>query len=238
MNILIAAATEKEMRSVAPAIFPEGATIPQMQPMRIKLKNAEAIFIVTGVGPINAALALGYALGLTFEDNSVKIDAILFIGLAGAFDLELTPLCSLWQINEEIWPEYGLNDGHTVTARAFSYPLWEAPSGEHIYDRLKLASVSSLATGIKDDLYPECASLTVAGTSASFNRREHLWNQYHAPLENMEGFAAAYSALRAEIKCVEIRAVSNKVGPRSRDEKDFDGALKALSKVLPSMNLL
>ena len=238
MNILIGAATPREMQALAPSFFPTADAIPEMQPIRAQLKNATGIFIVTGVGIINTALALGYCLGLSFEKDKPAVDAILFAGLAGAFDLNVTPLTTIWQINEEIWPEYGLHDGSTVTARAFSHPLWKMPDGATIYDKVNLASVSSIAGPEKVDIFPQCSALTVAGVSASFNRREKLWNQYHAPLENMEGFAAAYTALRAEIACVEIRSVSNKVGPRSREEKDFDGALKALNEILPSLNLV
>ena len=63
-------------------------------------------------------------------------------------------------------------------------------------------------------------------------------NRYRAELENMEGFAVAYACARAGVPCVEIRAVSNKVGPRAADEKDFPGALAALGRILPALGLL
>lgn len=87
-------------------------------------------------------------------------------------------------------------------------------------------------------MFLPCRSLTVAGVSASFVRARDLWNRYHAELENMEGFAVAYACARAGLPCVEIRSVSNKVGPRTKEEKDFPGALQALDAVLPSLNLL
>ena len=81
-------------------------------------------------------------------------------------------------------------------------------------------------------------SLSVAGVSASFARARDLQQRYHAELENMEGFAVAYACARAGVPCVEVRSVSNKVGPRQKDEKDFPGALEALAQVLPSLNLV
>ena len=54
----------------------------------------------------------------------------------------------------------------------------------------------------------------------------------------MEGFAVAYACAREGIPCVEARSVSNKVGPRANDEKDFPGALRALTRVLPALNLI
>lgn len=209
--------------------------------MLFEAKHGALIFVNTGVGPINAALATGLALGLTFdrEKNAPGIEAILCAGIAGAYDLEKNPLRSLWSVSEEIWPEYGLNDGFDVTARAFSYPLWKKEGGD-IYDRVRLDGVSALSRKPFGDgkPWPSCRSLTVAGVSASFARREKLFNKYGAELENMEGFAVAYAATRAEIPRAEVRSVSNKIGPRSKNEKDFEGALLALGEILPTLNLI
>jgi len=241
MSLLICAATPKELSALVPDLFPRPHTMPEMQPMRGPVKHGHAIFMATGVGPVNAALAMGLCFGLTHETtgSKVKIDAVLYAGLAGAFDLTANPLRSIWRVSTEIWPEYGLNDGTSVTARAFSHALWERPGKEAVYDRLELGNIADIPhADMEGEEWPSCASLTVAGVSASFARRNALWDAWHAGLENMEGFAAAYAAARAEIPFVEIRVVSNKVGPRSRAEKDFDGALLVLGKILPSLNLI
>lgn len=240
MSLLICAATPKELAALAPGLFPRPQSMPEMQPMRGPVKNGHAIFLATGVGPVNAAMAMGYCLGLLHESKGedTAIDGIIYAGLAGAFDLERAPLRSIWQVSEEIWPEYGLNDGSTVTARAFSHPIWERKGEAPVYDRVPLRRVSDLPGVTCKEDWPAAASLTVAGVTASFARRNALWDAWHADLENMEGFAAAYAALRAEKPLVEIRVVSNKVGPRSRAEKDFDGALSTLNDILPALNII
>lgn len=239
MSLLICTATGKEMSALAPDIFPDADSVPELQPMLKTGKSESLIFLVTGIGPVNAALSIGYSLGLNYGEIAKKdpIHAILFAGLAGAFDLERDPLCSTRIVRKEIWPEYGLHDGITVTSRAFRFPLWARKEGDDIYDSVELAGVEAIGAKAAPKEWKECASLTVAGVSASFNRRDKLWTSWHAELENMEGFSAAYAALRANIPCVELRVVSNKVGPRGRNEKDFPGALAALSKLLPSLNL-
>lgn len=239
MALLICAATPAELSALAPALIPAAA--PELQPMRQNLRHGEAIFIATGVGPLNAALALGLCFGLTHESiaSKIKIDAVIFAGLAGAFDLERAPLRSIWRVEREIWPEYGLNDGVTVTARAFKHPLWKKSETEEIYEILELADYSALPRYCRPKKpWPACSSLTVAGVSASFARRNALWDAWHADLENMEGFAAAYASARAEVPMLEIRVVSNKVGPRGRGEKDFEGALAEMGKILPDLNLI
>lgn len=241
MALLICSATPKEVAALAPDLFPRPEGMPEMQPMRAPLKHGPAIFMATGVGPINASVALGFALGLFHKSvqSEVAIEAILYAGLAGAFDLQTHPLLSTWQVREEIWPEYGLHDGNTVTARAFKHPLWDRGGKDDIYESLPLPDITALPSAYTKNIeWEECASLTVAGVSASFARRNALWDAWHVALENMEGFAAAYAAARAEIPLVEIRVVSNKVGPRSKAEKDFDGALAALGDILPALRLI
>lgn len=237
MSLLICSATEDELRAAAPGILP--AQIREMQPMAINLKRGPCIFMTTGVGPINTALAIGHCLGLT-SATARKLEAILYVGLAGAFDLETSPLLSICRVKREYWPEYGLNDGTTVTARAFRFPQWKKADGSAIYETIEMADLPVLApwTGkIRAD-WPDRVSISLAGATAGFARKNYLWNTWHADLENMEGFAAGYTAARAEIPCVEVRVVSNKVGPRSREEKDFDGALKVMEQILPALNLL
>ena len=245
MCLLICAATGRELAALAPALFPEADALEEMRLIPMRLKGREALACVTGVGPLNAALAMGHCLGRAAAENR-PVTGVLNAGLAGAFDLDALPLRTLCLVREEIWPEYGLHDGRHVTARAFSFPLWrrgaEDAGDAEVYDSLRLPGPRdlpevALKSGGKDAC-TECRSLTVAGVSASFDRARELWNRYHAELENMEGFAVAYACVRAGIPCVEIRCVSNKVGPRRKEEKDFPGALQALGAALPSLNLL
>ncbi len=218
----------------------DAAAWPEMQLWPVQLKKGPALCCLTGIGPVNAALAMGHALSRA-EAEGKPISAVLNVGLAGAFDLESHALLSLCLVQEEIWPEYGLHDGQTVIAGAFGFPQWQPPQGEAVRDRLMLCGVEALSLfGAKcdDGALAPCRSLTVAGVSASFARAADLQSRYQADLENMEGFAVAYACARQGIACVEVRSVSNKVGPRAKEEKDFPGALRALAQVLPALNLI
>ena len=241
MRLLICAATGRELAALAPAVPGFAESLPEMRtvpvPAGVLKGHVEASLCITGVGPINAACAAGMALGQAAAGGR-PFDAVLCAGLAGAYALETRPLRSLCRVHEEIWPEYGLHDGISVTAGAFRFPLWQKTEQEAIRDRLPLANVKSLGDCPRAKEFIPCRSLTVAGVSASANRVRDLWNRYHAELENMEGFAVAYACARVGIPCVEIRSVSNKAGPRAREEKDFPGALAALKNILPALNLL
>lgn len=241
MAYLVCVATEKELTALAPDVFADSAGYDEMRLIEMPasyMAKEQLFFCITGVGPINAAMAVGKCLEVA--SRKCKVEAVFNIGLAGAYDLSMVPLRTLCWVKEEIWPEYGLHDGFSVTARAFSFPLWQRQEGD-VYDSITLSSpgeIDSRFSKIADEKYLACRSLTVAGVSASFGRAGQLLNTYHADLENMEGFAVAYACARFAMPCLEIRSVSNKVGPRKKDEKDFPGALEVLSTVLPSLNLL
>ena len=236
MSFLICAATSRELAALAPTFFPELDNIPEMTLIRKNGFMGDLFFLVTGIGPVNAAMAMGLAFAKLPED--VRLKGVICGGLAGAFNLEQLPLCSICRVKKEIWPEYGLHDGISVTARAFKFPLWVRENGEEIYDTLNLDTEEALGLKAAPEVWRPVSSLTVAGTTASFARRDKLQNLYGAELENMEGFVVAYASGRANFPCMEIRVVSNKVGPRSRAEKDFDGALKTMEQILPALNLI
>lgn len=250
MHLLVCAATARELAALAPhdlldvATHLEGhgtcsASSVFNAPAGIFASRAQVHLTLTGVGPVNAALALGHALAVLQAQNEMP-DLVINIGLAGAYDLCANPLRSLCLVREEIWPEYGLHDGTSVTAEAFSWPMWARPAeqGGTVYDRLLLCGTDRLGDAkVSDAPFSVCRSLTVAGVSASVNRSRELQSRYQAHLENMEGFAVAYACARYGIPCLEIRSVSNKVGPRARHEKDFPGALDALGEIMPLLHL-
>ena len=252
MRLLVCAATGKELAALAPhSLASLAATLEEAglnvtspvvpAPAGLFLPHVEAWLCLTGIGPINAALGMGLTLTAMRAAGALP-QVVLNSGVAGAFDLSAVPLRTLCLVREEIWPEYGLHDGKSVTAQAFSWPLWqrEEAAGGPVYDRLPLADVDCLETGKGSKGMPalqSCRSLTVAGVSASFDRARDIHTRYRAELENMEGFAVAYACARCGIPCLEVRTVSNKVGPRAKHEKDFPGALAALAEVLPALKL-
>ena len=160
------------------------------------------------------------------------VSLVLNVGVAGSMDLQQAPLRSLWRVEEEIWPEYGLHDGTAVDGPSFGFPQWEGPHGP-VFDRLPLAAPARLPACLHGlHSLPAATSLSVAGVSASRQRAGQL-RQAHpkALLENMEGFAVALACARQGIACVEVRSVSNRVGPRAPHETDFPGAMRRLADI-------
>ena len=239
--LLVCAATARELLSALPeqalgpapgaACGPAAQTgLPEQELLPLHL-GLPALACITGVGPVNAALGMGLALaGARQAGHAVSL--VLNVGVAGSMDLQRAPLRSLWRVEEEIWPEYGLHDGTAVGGPSFGFPQWEGPHGP-VFDRLPLAAPAQLPACLHGLCsLPAATSLSVAGVSASRQRVGQL-RQAHpgALLENMEGFAVALACARQGIACVEVRSVSNRVGPRAPHETDFPGAMRRLADI-------
>lgn len=206
---------------------------------------------VTGLGPINAALAMGLALA-----RFPAITAVLNVGLAGSFDLTRAPLGSTIAVTEEIWPEYGLADDTYVDAAGLGFPLLKGEAGGlkepvgtkgcphcvpkssangDVIDRLSLNAdplfmATALGLSLVKGMPPvvQGSSLTVAGVTNSAARAKRLQHTYAALIENMEGFAVALACARHSVPLVELRTISNVTGSRLAQDRDFAGAFRAM----------
>ena len=221
---VITAATAKELKkalSFAPTLSGElntGEVLPW------KWQNRDFLLLVTGVGPVNAALHLGKLLG-----SALSLRGVLNIGIGGSFDPDLYPLRSAALVNREIWPEFGLKTDDAVHPGALGYPLGSV-NGERVWDRIEFDSrenIKMLGLHPIDDL-PDACSLTVSGATGTLEQAGHLRSLYNAGLENMEGFALAWACLAAGLPFVELRTVSNIVGCREKRYWDIKGGLQAL----------
>ncbi len=225
MPVLVAAATGLELR----AALKLEADAPQGRLFETLAHGRPVLALVTGIGVVNAAFALGRAL------ERADISGVLNLGVAGSFDLAAHPLCSVRLVEREIWPEYGLLFSGAVAAdaRALGFALDGAPASdeEAVFDRLAWdAPAEARRLGIDPSGLARAASLTVSGVTADAGRARELSARFGAGLENMEGFALAYGARRSGLPFAELRAVSNAVGSRPPKDWDLPGALAALSR--------
>jgi futalosine hydrolase len=226
--LLVAAATEMEL-SAALGLKVEAR---QGKLFAASAHGRPVLALVTGIGVVNAALALGRALEQASAEGT-GADGVICLGVAGSFDLAVQPLGSAWLVEREIWPEYGLLFSGQCAADArglgFSLNGSKAAEPDAIFERLDWDAPAEAATmGLAPGGLAYAASLTVSGVSADPERARALWERFGAGLENMEGFALAYGARLAGLPFAELRAVSNAVGARPPKDWDLPGALAAL----------
>ncbi|MFG2621635.1 futalosine hydrolase [Streptomyces sp. NPDC048507] len=220
MRALVVTAVAAEADSVAAGLTPHDPVTPEPRALpggylisRRDLPGLAVDVLVGGVGPASAAAATATALALA--DYSLVVSA----GIGGGF-VPAAPLGSLVVADAIVAADLGAAtpDGFvSVDALGFGRSAHLPPAG--------LAAHAAEATGAL--LAPVLTVSTVTGTAAraaELARRHPL-----AGAEAMEGFGVAEAAAAHGLPVLEVRAVSNAVGPRDRDAWRIGDALGALT---------
>ncbi|MFG2977314.1 futalosine hydrolase [Streptomyces sp. NPDC048331] len=221
MRALVVTAVAAEADSVTtgltphPDMFgPEPRTLPGGYLInRRDLPGIAFDVLVGGVGP--AAAAAGTATALALADYSLVVSA----GIGGGF-APAAPLGSLVVADAIVAADLGAEtpDGFLdVTELGFGHSVHLPPA--------ELAARAAEATGAL--LAPVLTVSTVTGTT----ERTAVLTARHpmAGAEAMEGFGVAEAAAAHGLPVLEIRAVSNAVGPRDRAAWRIGDALTALA---------
>ncbi len=224
---VLAFATAKEMhKSLAFAARTLPSKLELGRPFAWQWQNRDFLLLLTGIGPINAALSLGKLLG-----EGLPLKGVVNIGIAGSFDLNQYPLGKSLLVTEEIWPEFGLCTNNGVFPEELGHALGRS-GREQIWNRIEFNSknnIKALGLSSLDDL-PCVRSISVSGVSGTPERASFLYTEYRPQLENMEGFALAWACSNAGLPFVELRTVSNLVGFREKNYWDIKAGLQALGK--------
>lgn len=221
MPLLVVCATRTEMEAALAFAGPPDLPA-QGETRRADLAGRDCLLLVTGVGPLSAALHAGLTLGRT------ACSGLLCLGVAGSFDTLALPLCATATVGEEIFADYGLAREHGVDPRGIRFPQGGA-RGLDVFDRLPLdpdGAARALGLALPGD-WPRASCLTVVAASGDAavarSRAAH-----GCGLEAMEGFALAYAAAVAGLPLLMVRTVSNRVGARPPAHWELPGALAAL----------
>lgn len=173
--------------------------------------------VIGGVGAAAAAASTAAALG------SGEYRLVVCAGIGGGF-VDRTEIGSLVIASEIIAADLGAE-----TPDGF-LPLEQLGFGQ---SRIQADNASAQAlteaiqqAGLPVTLSPVLTVSTVTGTEQTARLLEQ--RVPGAAAEAMEGYGVAVAASQRGIPVLEIRAVSNRVGPRDRSSWRIDEALKAL----------
>ncbi|WP_244527484.1 futalosine hydrolase [Lihuaxuella thermophila] len=175
--------------------------------------------LVTGVGPVAAAASTAKALA------AAEYDLVVIAGIAGGF-ADRAEVGSLVVANEIVGADLGA----------------ETPEGFRSLDELgfgrtRIPVDPGLVTRITEALHraglpvitgPVLTVSTVTGTAAT--ALELVSRVPGAVAEGMEGYGVALAARDRGVPVMEIRAVSNAVGPRDRASWRIEEALFRLEE--------
>ncbi|AMK10554.1 futalosine hydrolase [Pseudodesulfovibrio indicus] len=219
--LLVMTATANEMKGA----FPSAPAVAQGGVAEYAAGGRKLLLAVSGVGLVNTALCAGRLLARP------EVEGVVNLGIAGAYDLDATPMGAPCCATEEIWPEYGLigEDG-LADPKGIGFPLGRA-GGELVWNRIALTpdrDAAAMGLRLPGD-WKRVPSVSVSGVAGTPQRAALLKAACGGNgTENMEGFALAYAAAGAGLPFLEVRTVSNLAGSREPGDWDLKGALRAL----------
>jgi futalosine hydrolase len=166
--------------------------------------------LITGVGMTASAFALGQTL-------TTNYNLVLNVGIAGSFDTNI-PLGSLVYIVEDTFAELGAEDNENfITINQLGF-------GENTYK-------STFTENI--DL-PKVKGITVNKVHGNADSILKIARFFSPHTESMEGAAVLYACERLSIPCLQVRAISNYVEPRNKENWKIGLAINNLNNWLIS----
>ncbi|SEC80478.1 futalosine hydrolase [Streptomyces sp. TLI_105] len=221
-RILIVTAVAAEADSVTAGLGPRG---PELLPLPGGLalrRHGHVDVLVGGVGPAAVAAATGTALACEVLAGG-GYDLVVSAGIAGGF-LPAAPVGSVVVSSAIVAADLGAEtpDGYlAVEELGFGRSVHPVPE-----------ALTGRITAALDAGGPPCVLapvLTVSTVTGTARRAAELAERHpEAAAEAMEGFGVAEAAAAYGVPVVEIRAVSNAVGPRDRAAWRIGEALGAL----------
>lgn len=162
--------------------------------------------LITGIGMLNTSINLTHRL------STGKYDLLINIGVAGSFNTELN-IGEVVEVVEEKISELGFEDGE----RFFEF------------NELNLKNVFKNKS--KTDLL-SVSSITVNRVHGNKRSITEIINRLNPDIENMEGAAFFQVCNTFNVPCIQIRAISNKVERRNKDNWNLPLAIKNLNNKL------
>jgi len=172
--------------------------------------KSEVEFLVTGVGMVAAAFALGKHLVAN------QYDLVLNLGIAGSFDRSIT-LGEVVEVVEDRLSELGAEDDEAFL------PIETLGFGESVF------KTDTRLSSYTDHQLKQVTAVTVNTVHGHEPSIQKLTGRTQPQLESMEGAAFFYACKEAGVPCMQIRAVSNYVEKRNRDAWQIGLAIKNLN---------
>ncbi|MFC4427381.1 futalosine hydrolase [Deinococcus navajonensis] len=182
------------------------------------LRRLPARVVVSGVGPVAAALATARAL---FQ---APAPLVISAGIAGAFSSSGLQPGDLAFSSRMIQADLGAWDGDAWLPLA-QLGLSVSPAEPHAAEFEAWSGAAQAAEALGAAYGPMLTLCAVTGDKKQAARLEFRYPG--ALTEGMEGAGVAHAAWLAGAPVVEVRGISNLVGPRDRSAWDIGAALRA-----------
>jgi futalosine hydrolase len=211
MNILVVAATSFEIQ---PAID-------FLQSRQFHIDENEFSVLLTGIGGI----ATTYNLVKTLTEK--RTDFVLQAGIAGSFHQQ-QPIGSVVWVSEELMADLGAEeeDGFRDV-----FDLGLVKENQFPFDGKILKN--PYTEKIKNnDRFVLVRSISINEVTTRKDRIALIRKKYNPDIESMEGAALHYVCLREKIPFLQVRAISNYVGERNKENWSIKLAIENLNSRL------
>jgi futalosine hydrolase len=165
--------------------------------------------LITGVGMTATAFALGQHL------LPGKYGQVLNLGIAGSFSPKLPP-GTVVQVCTDVFAELGAEDGQQFL------PIQNLGFGESSY-----TAIAPL-----QPIHPPLSTakgITVNKVHGHQPSIDAVKVRLAPDIETMEGAAVIYACNQVQIPCIQVRAISNFVEPRNRENWKIELAIENLN---------
>lgn len=176
-------------------------------PVKNFAETAQFDVLITGVGMTATAFALGKHLTSTYS-------LVLNVGIGGSFDKNIL-LGSLVNIKTDTIAEIGAEDHNNFLT----------------IDQLGFGTNTFNATYALPDLQ-NVNAITVNKVHGNAESIAKTIEGFNPTVESMEGAAVFYACNLSQIACAQVRAISNYVEPRNRDNWQIGLAIAHLNSWL------
>jgi futalosine hydrolase len=204
-----------------------GLGLPSEQPRAAIDRGDRTVVVAGGVGPASAAATAAWLLGVPAARD--PFDVVVSAGVAGGF-VGRAPVGSVVLAARTVAADLGADtpDGFRSLA--------DLGLGQSIVD-VDQSYLDRLLSMVPEAVVGDVLTVnTITGTA---DRGEALLSRWPgAVAEAMEGFGVACAAQLAGAAFLELRTVSNPVGPRDRSAWRLDEALTALERSVGSLDSL
>lgn len=181
--------------------------------------NLEIDLLISGIGTVSTA----WSMMKWFSEHGTP-DIAINGGIAGSFR-ESIVIGDVVMPVEECFGDAGIEDNEKFKT------LFEAGlvnPDEMPFIGGKLYS-SSIYAGFGGENISMVRAITMGTATGSSISRKKLINKYNPDIETMEGASFFYICCRENVPFMALRAISNAVGPRNREDWNIDLALRNLT---------
>jgi futalosine hydrolase len=210
MRILVVAATSEEVGSLKSEVGSQKSEVGGDS----GLKTPDFELLITGVGMVATAFSLGRHLATN------NYDLVVNLGIAGSFDRNIQ-IGEVLEITADTLAELGAeNDDQFLSIEKLGF-------GESTYHpTTKISNLYNLFNTFNLKQATAITVNTVHGNDASI---KIVADRLNPQLESMEGAAFFYVCQKMNAPSLQIRAVSNYVEKRNRDNWNIGLAIKNLN---------